>query len=84
MISRRGIALDVLSALLVVPVWSYCGAIIALVSALVVGLALRFVVYMGKLKAGQPFQARTRVRRPHRSAARDKRRWPPGLTSSSR
>jgi hypothetical protein len=55
MISRRGVALDVLSALLVVPIWTYCGVIIALVSALVVGLALRFVLYMGTLKARKPF-----------------------------
>jgi len=54
MISRRGIALDVLCALLAVPIWTYYGAIVALVSALVLGLVLRFVAYMGTLKPRKP------------------------------
>lgn len=54
MISRRGIALDVLCALLVAPVWSYYGALVALACALALGLTLRFVAYVGTLKPRRP------------------------------
>jgi len=41
---------DVLCALLVIPIWTYYGAIVALVCALVLGLLLRFVVHTGTPK----------------------------------
>jgi len=47
---RAGIAVDVLCALLVIPIWTYYGAIVALVCALVLGLLLRFVVHTGTPK----------------------------------
>lgn len=54
MISRRGLALDGLCALLVAPIWSYYGAFVALASAVVLGLVLRFVAYVGTLKPKRP------------------------------
>jgi hypothetical protein len=54
MTSRRGLAVDVFCALLVIPIWSYYGALVALLSALVLGLVLRFVVYAGTLKPRRP------------------------------
>ncbi len=42
--------MDVLCALLVIPIWTYYGAVTAVVSALVLGLVLRFVLYVGALK----------------------------------
>jgi len=54
MISRRGIAVDVLCALLVIPIWTYYGAVAAIVSALVLGLVLRLVAYVGTLKPRRP------------------------------
>jgi len=45
--SRAGILADVLAALLIIPVWSYFGALVALACALVLGLLLRFVIHAG-------------------------------------
>jgi hypothetical protein len=50
MISRRGIAIDVVCALLVIPVWTFCGAVAAIATALALGLALRLVLYVSTLK----------------------------------
>lgn len=47
MTSRRGVAVDVLCALLVIPVWTFYGAVAAIVCALVLGLLLRLVVHNG-------------------------------------
>jgi hypothetical protein len=54
MISRRGLAVDVVCALLVIPIWTYYGAVTAVISALILGLVLRFVLYMGTLKPRRP------------------------------
>jgi hypothetical protein len=54
MISRRGIALDALCALLVIPVWTYYGALTAIACALVLGLVLRLVAHVGTLKPRKP------------------------------
>ncbi len=53
MISRKGIAVDVVCALLVIPIWTYYGAVVAIVSALALGLILRLVLYLGSLKPGR-------------------------------
>ena len=47
--------MDVLCALLVVPIWTYYGAVVALVSALALGLLLRLVVFVGTSKRRWPF-----------------------------
>ena len=54
MTSRRGLVVDVLCALLVIPIWTYYGAVTAVISALVLGLVLRFVLYAGTLKPRRP------------------------------
>jgi hypothetical protein len=48
--SRRGLVVDVLCALLVIPVWTYYGAAVAIASALVLGLVLRLIVRVGAIK----------------------------------
>jgi hypothetical protein len=47
LISRAGVLADVVAALLIIPVWTYFGAIVALACALALGLLLRFVVHAG-------------------------------------
>jgi hypothetical protein len=54
MTSRRGIVVDVLCALLVIPIWAYYGPIIAVVSALVLGLVLRFVLRASAARPRKP------------------------------
>jgi hypothetical protein len=54
MTGRRGLVVDVLCALLVIPIWTYYGAVIAVISALVLGLVLRFVLYVGAIKPRRP------------------------------
>jgi hypothetical protein len=53
-ISRRGLIVDGLCALLVIPIWTYYGAIVAIASALVLGLVLRLVARVGALKPRRP------------------------------
>ena len=43
MISRLGFAVDALCALLVIPVWTYFGAVAAVATAIALGLLLRLV-----------------------------------------
>ena len=50
----RGLIVDVLCALLVIPIWTYYGAVTAVISALVLGLVLRFVLYVGAIKPRRP------------------------------
>jgi hypothetical protein len=54
MTSPRAIAVDVLCALLVIPIWTYYGAITAVLCALVLGLVLRFVLHVGAMKPRKP------------------------------
>ena len=54
MMSRGGLIVDVLCALLVIPIWTYYGAVTAVICALALGLVLRFVLYMSTLKPRRP------------------------------
>jgi ABC-type phosphate/phosphonate transport system permease subunit len=48
LISRAGVLADVVAALLIIPVWTYFGTVVALACALALGLLLRFVVHAGR------------------------------------
>ena len=54
MTSRRGLVVDLLCAVLVIPIWTYYGAATAVISALVLGLVLRFVLATSTLKPRRP------------------------------
>ncbi|HXR28201.1 MAG TPA: hypothetical protein VN772_01390 [Solirubrobacteraceae bacterium] len=53
--SRRTVAIDVLCALLIIPIWTYYGAVAALASALALGLALRLVAHLSGARRRPPF-----------------------------